>query len=390
MLLDIVVAGALAAPVLNGIDVLIRDDFKPLQGKRVGLITNHTGRDLKGRSTVDILAEAPSVNLVALFAPEHGIRGDKDERIADGKDEKTGLPVFSLYNPGSGAQRYRPTAEQLKGVEALVFDIQDVGARFYTYIGTMGYAMEEAAKHGIEVIVLDRPNPITGTRVEGPVSVPAHRGLTAYHELPTRHGMTVGELAGLFNAERKIGCKLTVIKMEGWRRDMWFEETGQVWINPSPNMRSPTQALLYPGMCLVEATNVSVGRGTDTPFEWIGAPWMEGVGIAAAMNAKNLPGIRFYPRAMTPVSSKHANALCPGVAFIVTDREAFDSVRAGVELSYEINKRHPEWDETKLVNLMHNPAAVDATLSGGFAAASAGWAGDLRAFMSVRLRYLLY
>ncbi|MBW7927419.1 MAG: DUF1343 domain-containing protein [Fimbriimonadaceae bacterium] len=390
MLLDIVVAGALAAPVLNGIDVLIRDDFKPLQGKRVGLITNHTGRDLAGRSTVDILAEAPSVNLVALFAPEHGIRGDKDERIADGKDEKTGLPVFSLYNPGSGAQRYRPTAEQLKGVEALVFDIQDVGARFYTYIGTMGYAMEEAAKHGIEVIVLDRPNPITGTRVEGPVSVPAHRGLTAYHELPTRHGMTVGELAGLFNTERKIGCKLTVVKMEGWRREMWFEETGQVWINPSPNMRSPIQALLYPGMCLVEATNVSVGRGTDTPFEWIGAPWMDGVGIAAAMNAKNLPGIRFYSRAMTPVSSKHANALCPGVAFIVTDREAFDSVRAGVELSYEINKRHPEWDETKLVNLMHNPAAVEATLSGGSAAASAGWADDLQAFLRVRQRYLLY
>lgn len=378
------------APVLNGIDVLEKEGFALLKGRSVGLITNHTGVTLDGRATADVLAKAPGVRLVAFFAPEHGIRGEKDERIVDGVDEKTGLPVYSLYNPGQKDAGYRPKASQLEGIDTLVFDIQDVGARFYTYIGTLGYAMEEAAKRGIRFVVLDRPNPIRGLTVAGPVADKDKLGFTAYHPIPVQHGMTVGEMATLYNLDRKLGCDLTVVRMEGWRRDMWFDETGQRWINPSPNMRNPTQALLYPGICLLEACNVSVGRGTDTPFEWIGAPYIDGLKLAASMNAKGLKGIRFYARNHTPSSSKFAGEPCGGVAFIVTDRDKLDSVRVGCELAYELRRSYPQFEWQKVNNLLANSAALETLMDSGYEAALKEWTPALNAFKAKRKKCLLY
>lgn len=389
-MMTVLAAALVSSAVLNGIDVLERDGFGTLQGHSIGLITNHTGRTLDGRSTVDVLAQAPGVRLVALFAPEHGIRGEKDERIADGKDEKTGLPVYSLYNPGAGQNRYRPKPEQLKGIDTLVFDIQDVGARFYTYIGTLGYCMEEAARAGIRMVVLDRPNPIRGLKVDGPLADADKLTLTAYHPIPVQHGMTVGELASLYNAERQMGCKLEVVRMEGWRRSMWFDETGQTWVNPSPNMRSPIQALLYPGVCLLEASNVSVGRGTDTPFEVVGAPWMDGRRLAAALTAKGFKGLVFYPRRFTPTASKHAGVECGGVSIQVTDRNSVEAIRLGIEMAYEIHRAHPEWEEDKLVNLLQNSEASQAALTAGYAAAAAGWKADVERFERIRAKHLLY
>jgi len=278
------------AQVLTGIDVLERDGFKPLAGLRIGLVTNQTGRDRAGRSTIDLLFKAPGVKLIALFSPEHGIRGLADEKVSDTKDEQTGLPIFSLY----GESR-RPKAEQLKDIDALVYDIQDVGARFYTYITTLGYVLEEAGKAKLPVFVLDRPNPINGIDVEGPIADADKLSFTAYHRLPVRHGLTIGELARLYNDERHLNTDLRVIKMEGWRRAMWFDATGLVWINLSPNMRSLTEAALYPGIGLLETTNLSVGRGTDTPFEVLGAPWLDGPKLASYLNAKRIAGVRFIP-----------------------------------------------------------------------------------------------
>jgi uncharacterized protein YbbC (DUF1343 family) len=383
--------GAPFRQVLNGIDVLERDGFKTLQGRKIALITNHTGRTRDGRFTSDVLANAPGVEMVVLFAPEHGLRGLLDEAIKDGKDEKTGLPVFSLYNPGSGPERYRPKKEHLVGVDTIVFDIQDIGTRYYTYVGTLGFAMEAAARDGLEVVVLDRPNPITAVDPAGPIADDRHLGLTAFHNIPLVHAMTAGELANLFNGERKIGAKVHVIRCEGWNRSQWWEETGLLWVNPSPNMRAPVQAHLYPGVGLLEATNVSVGRGTDTPFERIGAPWMNGRTLAAAMNAKRIPGVWIYPLEFTPASSVHANRLCGGVGFTVTDRASFDPVRLGCELAHELQRLFPnDWQSDRLVNLVQNDAAARAMLEGGFALASSGWQDDLDRFKGIRQRYLIY
>jgi uncharacterized protein YbbC (DUF1343 family) len=285
------------AKVLTGIDVLERDGFKQLQGLRVGLVTNHTGRDREGQQTIDALHKAPGVSLVALFSPEHGIRVSPMRGVGF-QDEQTGLPIHSLY----GESR-RPRPEQLKELGAIVYDIQDIGARFYTYISTLGYVMEEAAKAHVPVFVLDRPNPIGGLDVEGPLADADKLSFTGYHSIPVRHGMTVGELARLYNQERKLGCDLRVIKMEGWRRGMWFDATNLTWVNPSPNMRSLTEATLYTGIGLLETTNVSVGRGTDTPFELVGAPWIDGPGLAAYLNGRQIPGARF-------VSALHSTGFC--------------------------------------------------------------------------------
>jgi uncharacterized protein YbbC (DUF1343 family)/CubicO group peptidase (beta-lactamase class C family) len=349
-------AGLLApqdAEVLNGIDVLARDGFRQLQGMRVGLITNHTGLDRRGRATVDVLREAPGVRLVALFSPEHGIRGALDDKVSDSVDEKTGLPVYSLY----GESR-RPKAEHLKDLDALVFDIQDIGARFYTYISTMGYAMEEAAKAKLPLFVLDRPNPINGTDVEGPVADPDRLSFISYHTIPVRHGMTVGELAGLFNAQRQINCDLRVVRMENWRRGMWLDATGQAWVNPSPNMRSLTEATLYPGVGLLETTNVSVGRGTDTPFELVGAPWLDGRKLAAYLNARALPGVRFVPVRFTPRASVFKGEECSGVNLIVTDRARFRPVRVGIEMAVALRRLHPaDWKVDDYMRLLVNADA---------------------------------
>ncbi len=375
------------AQVLTGIDVLERDGFKQLAGLRIGLVTNHTGRDRAGRSTIDVLFKAPNVKLVALFAPEHGIRGLADEKVSDTKDEQTGLPIFSLY----GESR-RPKAEQLKDLDALVFDIQDVGVRFYTYITTLGYAMEEVGKAKLPIFVLDRPNPINGNDVEGPIADADKLSFTAYHTMPVRHGLTIGELARLFNDERHIGADLRVIKMEGWRRAIWFDATGLVWINPSPNMRSLTEAALYPGVGLLETTNLSVGRGTDTPFELIGAPWLDGPKLAAYLNAKRIAGVRFVPVRFTPTSSVFKNEECGGVNLFITNRAQFQSVFAGIEIAVALHRLFPsEWKVDSYSRLLVNADSLERLKRGDSAEdITRSWTDSLENFRRARTRVLLY
>lgn len=374
-------------PVLSGIDVLARDGFAKLKGKRVGLITNHTGRARDGSSTIDLLHDAPGVQLVALFAPEHGIRGILDEDVPSARDEKTGLIINSLY----GTTR-RPTDAMLAGIDTLVIDLQDIGSRFYTYPATVGYVLEEAAKRKMAVMVLDRPNPVNGWQIEGPNQSEPIREFIAYFPMPVRHGLTLGELAKLFNEEKKINADLTVIPAENWRRDYWFDETGLAWVNPSPNMRNLNQATLYPGIGAIEYSNVSVGRGTDQPFEQLGAPWIDGPRLAAALNARKLAGIRFYPVAFTPTSSKHANQACQGVFMVITNRAALQPVRVGLEIAgalftlfgekYQLENTDlllGSRDSLERVKRGENPAAV-----------AARWSADEARWRRLRAKYLLY
>ncbi|MDX6558022.1 MAG: hypothetical protein QOF72_1071 [Blastocatellia bacterium] len=375
------------AQVLTGIDVLERDGFKQLSGLRIGLVTNQTGRDRAGRSTIDILFKAPGVKLVALFSPEHGIRGLDDEKVSDTKDEQTGLPIFSLY----GESR-RPNAAQLKDLDALVYDIQDVGVRFYTYITTLGYVMEEAGKAKLPIFVLDRPNPINGNDVEGPIADADKLSFTAYHTLPVRHGLTMGELARLYNEERHINADLRVIKMEGWRRAMWFDATGQTWINPSPNMRSLTEAALYPGIGLLETTNLSVGRGTDTPFELIGAPWLDGQKLATYLNAKRIAGVRFIPVRFTPRSSVFKNEDCGGVNLLITNRAQFQSVLTGLEIAVALHRLFPsDWKIESYSRLLVNADTLERLRRGDSTEEiMKSWTSKLESFRAARLKYLLY
>jgi uncharacterized protein YbbC (DUF1343 family)/CubicO group peptidase (beta-lactamase class C family) len=382
--------GALApeqAEVLSGIDVLARDGFKELQNLRVGLITNHTGRDRNGRQTIDVLREAPGVKLVALFSPEHGIRGQLDDKVSDSKDEKMGLPVYSLYG-----ETRRPKAEHLKELDALVFDIQDVGTRFYTYMATLGYAMEDAAKARVPVFVLDRPNPVGGVDVEGPIADADKLSFTAYHQLPVRHGMTLGELARLFNEQRQLGCDLRVVRMENWRRGMWLDATGQMWVNPSPNMRSLTEATLYPGVGLLEFTNVSVGRGTDTPFEVVGAPWIDGRRLATYLNGRNLAGVRFVPVRFTPRASVFKEQECGGVNLIVTDRARFRPVRTGIEVAVALRRLFPaDWKVENYSRLLVNADAFERVRRADEPESiERAWQPALAEFRRARARVLLY
>jgi uncharacterized protein YbbC (DUF1343 family)/CubicO group peptidase (beta-lactamase class C family) len=375
------------AEVLTGIDVLERDNFKQLAGMRLGLVTNHTGRNRAGRQTIDVLNKAQGVRLVALFSPEHGIRGLMDEKVSDSKDEQTGLPVYSLYG-----ETRRPKPEQLKDLDALVFDIQDIGTRFYTYISTLGYVMEEAARAGLPVFVLDRPNPIGGVEVEGPVADADKLSFIAYHTIPVRHGMTTGELARLFNEERKINCDLRVIKMENWRRGMWLDATNLTWVNPSPNMRSLMEATLYPGIGLLETTNISVGRGTDTPFEIIGAPWLDGQRLASYLNNRKIAGVRFMPIRFTPKASVFKNEECAGVNFVVTDRSRFHPVQAGLEIAIALRKLYPaEWkvdDYARLLASAETLAAVKRAEEPE--SVMRLWTDRLAEFRRTRARVLLY
>lgn len=373
--------------VLTGIDVLARDGFKQLAGLRIGLVTNHTGRDREGRQTIDVLKSAPNVQLVALFSPEHGIRGLADEKVSDSKDEQTGLPIYSLYG-----ETRRPKPEHLKNLGAIVFDIQDIGARFYTYISTLGYVMEEAAKAKIPVFVLDRPNPINGVDVEGPIADKDKLSFTAHHPIPVRHGLTVGELAQLFNQQRQIGCDLRVIKMDGWRRQMWFDATNLDWVNPSPNMRSLTEATLYPGVGLLETTNVSVGRGTNTPFEVVGAPWIKGQELAASLNRRNIAGVRFVPLRFTPNASVFKDESCSGINIIITDREKFRSVRAGIEIAVALRRLYPnDWKVDSYLRLLVNAATLEHVKRGDLPEnIERSWAVGLAEFERARATVLLY
>ena len=372
---------------LTGLDRLVSEDFARLAGRSVGLITNQTGVDSQGRRVVDLLAAAPQVKLRALFSPEHGITGLVDASVPHSRDAATGLAIWSLYGPGR-----RPSTEQLSGIDTLVFDIQDVGVRYYTYLTTLVYALEEGGRRGIEVVVLDRPNPITGTVVEGPPMDPDMRSFTAPHTIPVRTGMTIGEFAQMVVAERKLPVKLTVVPLEHWQRSQWFDETGLAWVNPSPNIRSQTQALLYSGVGLLEATNLSVGRGTDLPFEVIGAPWItEPQVLADAMNARGLAGVAFHPIMFTPTSSVHAGRPLGGVRLEVTDRDAIRPVTVGLALGRELMERYPSYRPAAIQNLLVNRFTMWSLLKGDPFARLIAWADYQRnAFLQRRAPYLLY
>ncbi|MBS1770982.1 MAG: DUF1343 domain-containing protein [Acidobacteria bacterium] len=374
--------------VLNGIDVLERDGFKQLEGLKIGLVTNQTGRDLNGDLTIDVLHKAANVNLTALFSPEHGIRGELDqEKIGDTKDEKTGLPIYSLYG-----ETRRPTPEQLKSLDAIVYDIQDVGTRFYTYTATLRNVMEEAAKAGKPVFVLDRPNPLNGFGVEGPLADEEKLSFIAAHTMPVRYGMTIGEFAKMMNAERKIGANLRVIEMSGWKRSMWFDQTGQTWVNPSPNMRSLTEATLYPGIGLLETTNVSVGRGTDTPFEVVGAPWIDGRKLATELNGMGLKGVRFVPIKFAPTASVFKGEACGGVNVIIIDRGVFNSVRTGLAIAIALRKLYPtDWQIDRFGRLLVNAETLDDLKQGtSLEKLERSTAPALSEFLRRRGAYLLY
>jgi uncharacterized protein YbbC (DUF1343 family)/CubicO group peptidase (beta-lactamase class C family) len=382
-------AGAVALhTVQTGIDVLAAESFARLKGKRVGLLTNQTGRSTTGESTIDLLARAPGVTLVALFSPEHGIRGVLDDRVVSSRDDKTELTIHSLY----GDTR-RPTDAMLLGIDTLVVDLQDIGARFYTYPATVGYILEEAATRKIAVVVLDRPVPINGFDVEGPSLDQTAIGFNGYLPMPIRHGLTLGELARLFNGEKKIGADLTVVPMKNWRRDDWFDDTGLAWANPSPNMRNMVAATVYPGIGAIEGTNISVGRGTDTPFEQLGAPWIDGRALASALNARALPGIRFYPVSFTPAAgTKLAGQTCHGVFLIVTDRDRLRPVRVGLEVAAALSRLYgSQFALEDAATLFGSKATLQRVRAGEDPAAiAASWAADEAAWRLTRAKYLLY
>lgn len=382
------------APVMTGIDVLVAEDFRPLRGKRVGLITNQTGVDRSGVSTIDRLDRAPGVELVALFSPEHGIRGAADPGVlvSDTLDAQTGLVVHSLYG-----ETRRPTDAMLAGIDALAFDIQGVGARYYTYQWTMALAMSAAAEAGIEFVVLDRPNPVNGRVVQGNVLDPTHASFVGLYPVAMRHGLTVGELAGLLNGRFSIGARLTVVEMRGWERRMAFDDTGLQWTAPSPNMPSPLTALHYAGLCLFEGTNLSVGRGTDRPFEQIGAPWLDGAALAGWLQTQELPGVSFEAVAFSPESpgdGKFAGEVLNGVRFVATDREDYDPTRTAVAALTGVRDLHPDhlgWVDAHFDRLAGTDRLRFAVQDGaGWEEIVASWNGRIAEFSSLRDSYLLY
>ncbi|MGE3175740.1 MAG: exo-beta-N-acetylmuramidase NamZ domain-containing protein [Planctomycetota bacterium] len=380
-------APATEPPVRCGVDVLVHQGGEPLNGRKVGLITNHTGVALDGRRTIDVLQALPGIELRAIFSPEHGIHGALDQSgIAHGEDEATGLPIWSLYG-----ETRKPTAEMLQGLDTLVFDIQDIGCRFYTYVSTMGNALEAAAEHGLRFVVLDRPNPIDGEHMAGPILDAGKEAFVGWHTIPLRHGMTAGELMRLFQGERGIRVDAQVVPCEGWRRADTWDRTGLPWIDPSPNMRSLTEALLYPGIGLLEGTNLSVGRGTDTPFERIGAPWCDGVRLAARLRAAALPGVAFVPIRFTPDASKFKDEECGGVQIAITDWAVFEPVGAGIAVACALRDLFPDWNHDRLQWLLRDDAAYAAFVAGGNADdVAATWRKELELFRMRRAPFLLY
>jgi uncharacterized protein YbbC (DUF1343 family) len=382
--------------VKTGIDVLESNAFRELHADgqnpiRIGLVTNQTSVDSHGQRTADVLAHTPGLKLTAIFSPEHGIAGKLDTTdIANGNDPATSVPVYSVY--GDSDAKRRPTDAALASVDMIVYDIQDIGVRFYTYESTLGYFLEAAAKSGKEIVVLDRPNPVNGTYVQGPVADTGRESFVSYWQTPVRHGMTIAELARMFNTERSIGAKLTVVPMQGWIRGDWFDSTGLVWINPSPNMRNVTEAVLYPGLGMIEGGNISVGRGTDTPFEIVGAPWIDAVTLAHYLNARDLSGVRFVPTNFTPASSEYADKQCGGVNIVLTDRNALDSPELGLEISSALQHLYPDQYKVGSIDgLVRNKATLDAIVAGQDPRRVADdWSESLDHFATIRAKYLLY
>jgi uncharacterized protein YbbC (DUF1343 family) len=370
-----------------GLDVLESEKFAPLRGKHVGLITNHTGLDALGRSTVDLLSHAPGVQLVALFSPEHGLAGNNDERVASTKDAATGLPIYSLY-----AETRRPTDAMLQGIDTLVFDVQDAGVRFYTYTTTMAYCMEEAAKHNIAFYVLDRPNPLGGEVVEGPVLDADKTSFTGYYPLPVRYGLTIGELAQFLNTENHINCELHVIAMKNWHRNYFYESTGSRWVPPSPNLRTLKGSILYPGLEILQSAGVSVGRGTEAPFEEFGAPWINGDEVATELNARHLPGLRFTGQPFIPVVGLYGGQRCGGVAVRVIDKQAVRSMSMGTEIAAVLKKLYPtNFDPAKLLFLVANADTIRQLQEGTSPEQIvASWSNQLNDFDTLRRKYYLY
>jgi uncharacterized protein YbbC (DUF1343 family)/CubicO group peptidase (beta-lactamase class C family) len=381
--------------VKTGIEVLEERGFDVLQvaGRKnhVGLVTNQTGVDTEGKRSIDVLAHAPGISLDAIFSPEHGVTGTLDTtHVGNSKDAATGIPVYSVYGPSDAARH--PSPEVMKQLDAVVFDIQDAGVRFYTYETTLGYFLEAAAKAGVEAIVLDRPNPITGSFVQGPVADAGRESFTDYWTVPVRHGMTMGELAKMFNTERNINAKLTVVSMQGWQRGDWFDSTGLAWVNPSPNLRSLTSAALYPGVALIEGTNVSVGRGTDSPFEFVGAPWIRSQELAAYLNARNIAGVRFVPVSFTPSASVYEGKICEGINVVLTDRNALDAPELGIELAAALKKLYPaDFKMERMAELLVSEPAYDGLVEGRDPRRIAqDWQEGLEKFEVVRKKYLIY
>jgi uncharacterized protein YbbC (DUF1343 family) len=373
--------------VQTGLDVLAAEKFAPLRGKHIGLITNHTGIDAQGRSNVDLLTHAAGVTVVALFSPEHGLAGRNDEKVASSKDPSTGLPVYSLYG-----DTQRPTDAMLEGIDALVFDVQDAGVRFYTYTATMGYCMEEAAKHKIAFYVLDRPNPLGGEIVEGPMLDADKTSFTAYYPLPVRYGLTIGELAQFFNAESSIHCDLHVVAMKNWHRNYFFESTGNRWIPPSPNLKTIKGSILYPGLEILQNAGVSVGRGTEAPFEEFGAPWLDGETVANALNDKRLAGVHFAAQPFIPVSGLYSGQRCGGVSIRVTDRFTVRSMRMGLEIAATLQKLYSkDFDAAKTLLLLGNADTI-SQLQQGTAPEQivSSWSAGLSSYDQVRRKYFIY
>ncbi|HEX8817441.1 MAG TPA: DUF1343 domain-containing protein [Terriglobales bacterium] len=385
-------------PVQLGIDVLEANHFSPIvsssdaksnKNKKIGLLTNQTGLDSRGRRTIDILAHAPGLTLVAIFSPEHGLSGSfETTNIADSRDPETGVPIYSVYGSTNAARR--PSPSIISQLDAIVIDLQDVGARFYTYQTTLGYFLEAADKK--EVYVLDRPNPITGSMVQGPVSDPGRESFVNYAPTPIRAGLTIGELALFINTERLIHAKLQVIEMKGWKRTDWFDQTGLQWINPSPNLRNLTEATLYPGVALIEQTNVSVGRGTATPFELIGAPWINPRKTAKYLNKRKIAGVKFASGEFTPKAGPYAGEPCQAIIIQLTDRNSLDSPELGIELASALYKLYPkQFQIDKMMALLNNQSTLDAIKKGTDPRSiAASWRDSLAKFSELRQQYLLY
>jgi uncharacterized protein YbbC (DUF1343 family) len=386
--------GTPAGSVLSGLDVLMRDGAASLAGRRVGLITNHTGVDRTGRTAIDLLHGDPAIDLVAIFSPEHGVTGRAEAgvHVQSGYDPGTGLPVHSLYG-----ETRKPTAEMLRGIDVLVFDIQDIGTRYYTYVWTMAHSMEAAAEHGIDFVVLDRPNPIGGTLVQGNLVEPGYRTFVGLYPVPNRHGLTAGELARLVNEEHGIGARLDVVAMEGWRRGMWFDETGLPWVPPSPNMPTLESAAHYPGTCLFEGTNLSAGRGTPEAFRQVGAPWLDADEVARRLQALQLPGVLVEATTFTPENpgdGRYGGVAVRGLRYTVTDRELYDPVQTGIATLVEIRALHPDslsFRESHFDRLAGTDRVRTMLLEGATAARIMdAWPAQLAGFTAARSRHLLY